>query len=92
MSLLSNSCCSSSSLLPSRITSDHPSLYLDLVKSGMGIGLLQSTIIEPELAAGTLEMIDCSYNSHPILYKNYLAYFKRKKQALAPLIDSLLEQ
>ncbi len=79
-------------MLPSRITSDHPSLYLDLVKSGMGIGLLQSTIIQEELAAGTLEMIDCAYNTHPILYKNYLVYFKRKKQLLAPLIDSLLER
>lgn len=79
-------------MLPSRITSDHPSLYLDLVKSGMGIGLLQSTIIEEELKNGTLEMIDCTYNTHPILYKNYLAYFKRKKQMLAPLIDSLLEK
>lgn len=79
-------------MLPSRIASDHPSLYLDLVKSGMGIGLLQSTIIEEELKNGTLEMIDCTYNSHPILYKNYLAYFKRKKQNLAPLIDSLLAQ
>lgn len=79
-------------MLPSHITSDHPSLYLDLVKSGLGIGLLQSTIIEKELADGTLEMIDCTYNKHPILYKNYLVYFKRKKQTLAPLIDSLLER
>lgn len=79
-------------MLPGRITSDHPSLYLNLVKAGMGIGLLQSTIIEEELKAGTLEMVDCTYNTHPILYKNYLAYFKRKKQTLAPLIDSLLAQ
>ena len=79
-------------MLPRRISSDHPSLYLDLVKSGLGIGLLQRTIIEPELAAGTLEIIDCAYNEHPILYKNYIVYFKRKKQALAPLIDMLLEQ
>ena len=79
-------------MLPSHISSDHPSLYLDLVKSGLGIGLLQSTIIEPELASGTLEIIDCAYNEHPILYKNYLAYFKRKKQALEPLIDMLLNR
>ena len=77
-------------MLPSRISADHPSLYLDLVKSGLGIGLLQSTIIEPELEAGTLEIIDCAYNEHPILYKNYLVYFKRNKQALAPLIDQLM--
>ena len=77
-------------MLPSHISSDHPSLYLDLVKSGLGIGLLQRTIIEPELASGALEIIDCSYNEHPILYKNYLVYFKRKKQALTPLINLLL--
>ena len=52
----------------------------------------QSAIIEPEIEAGTLEIIDCAYNEHPILYKNYLVYFKRKKQALMPLIDMLLEQ
>ena len=78
-------------MLPSHINSDHPSLYLDLVKSGLGVGLLQSTIIEPELKAGTLEIIDCAYNEHPILYKNYLVYFKRNKQALTPLIDKLLD-
>ena len=77
-------------MLPRFICSDHPSLYLDLVKSGFGVGLIQSSILEPELAAGTLEIIDCAYNEHPVLYKNYLAYFKRKKQSLSPLIDLLL--
>lgn len=77
-------------MLPCYISSDHPSLYLDLVKSGMGIGLLQSSIVEDEIKKGTLELINCSYNEQPILYKNYLAFFKRKEQMLTPLIDSLL--
>lgn len=77
--------------LPSHIASDHPSLYLSLVKSGFGIGLLQKTMIEKDLADGTLELVDCIYNTRPILYKNYLAYFKRKKKELQPLVDFLLE-
>ena len=62
-----------------------------MVKSGFGIGLLQKTMIEKDLADGTLELVDCIYNTRPILYKNYLAYFKRKKKELQPLVEFLLE-
>lgn len=76
--------------LPSRITSDHPSLYLDLVKSGLGIGLLQESIIEQEVKEGTLVLVDCPYNEHPLSYQNHLIFFKRKEQMLRPLIEMLL--
>ncbi len=76
--------------LPSRITSDHPSLYLDLVKSGLGIGLLQESIIEQELKEGSLVLVDCPYNEHPLSYQNYLIFFKRKEQMLRPFLDKLL--
>ena len=76
--------------LPSRITSDHPSLYLDLVKSGLGIGLLQESIIEQEIKEGTLVLVDCPYNEHPLSYQNYLIFFKRKEQMLRSFIDVLL--
>lgn len=78
-------------MLPCRIASDHPSLYLDLVKSSLGIGLVQKTIIEQELTDGTLVLLDCPYNDHPINYQNYLMYFKRKESTLSHLIDLLLD-
>ncbi|NLB55095.1 MAG: LysR family transcriptional regulator [Lentisphaerae bacterium] len=77
-------------MLPCNIVSDHPRLYLELVKRGYGVGLLQSNILTKEIASGTLEMVDCSYNNRPMPYKNYLAYFKREEQNLQPLIDRLL--
>lgn len=77
-------------MFPCHITSDHPSLYLNMLKSGMGVGLLQSDIANPEIAAGSLSLVDCNYNLHPIPYKNYLAYKIKNKSRLSPLINALL--
>ncbi len=79
-------------MLPCNIASDHPRLYLELVKEGFGIGLLQSFILEDELISGSLVMVECTYNEHPMQYKNYIAYLKRKEQNLQPLIDTLLKE
>lgn len=76
---------------PRRIICDHPSLYIDLVKAGFGVGLIQSQLAEPELERGALVLLDCEYNEHPIPYKNYLAYFRRQERELEPIIDSLLK-
>ena len=78
-------------MLPSHVISDHPSLYLDIVVKGLGIGLMQESVIESALKDRSLEILDCHYNENPISFKSYLIYPKRKEEALSPIINKLRE-
>lgn len=78
-------------MLPCGISSDHPMLYLELVKQGFGIGLLQRSFAEDALRSGELVMVKCDYNDHPTRYKNYLAFQQKNEAALQDVIHLLLE-
>lgn len=77
-------------MLPSRITSDHPALYFEFVKQGFGIGLLQTSVAGDSVANGYLEIVDCDYNKHPLLHKNYIVLHRSKEQHFQSLIDEIL--
>lgn len=77
-------------MLPSRITCDHPALYFEFVKKGLGIGLLQTSIAAESIASGELEILDCDYNKQPLLHKNYIVVHRTKEQRYQSLIDELL--
>jgi DNA-binding transcriptional LysR family regulator len=77
-------------MLPSNVSIDHPALYLEFVKQGFGIGLLQTSIAKECLTSGELVMVDCDYNKKPMLYKNYLVVHRKKEKQFQDLIDTLL--
>ena len=77
-------------VLPSRIACDHPAMYTELVKKGLGIGLLQTSIVSEDLSRGELEIVDCDYNKQPLLHKNYIVVHHTKEQRYQSLIDALL--
>ena len=78
-------------MFPNHVISDHPSLYLNMVEEGLGIGLIQESVIEKSLKDKSVEILDCRYNENPILFKSYLIYPKRKEDSLSWIIDSMLE-
>ena len=77
-------------MLPCGISSDHPMLYLELVKQGFGVGLLQRSFAEEPLKSGELVLLDCDYNDHPAVYQNFLACQKKNEDALSDLIEQLV--
>lgn len=76
--------------LPRTVSTDYPSLHLKLIKEGFGLGLIQETLIEKELASGEIVQIDCEYNLHPMQYNNYLIYRKKHNAHVDDFIDALL--
>lgn len=78
--------------LPCTISTDHPVLHLNLIKNGMGVGLIQETLIEKELLSGEIVKIDCEYNLHPMQYKNYLIARKKHDSHVSSFIDALLDK
>lgn len=76
--------------LPYSASTDHPRLHLEMVKSGLGLGLIQQHVCEDSLADGTLVKLDCEYNKHPLQYKNFIIYRKRKEQLVSDLVQYLL--
>lgn len=77
-------------MLPSTISCDHPSLYYELIKQGLGIGLLQTSIANEGIVSGELEILDCDYNTHPLLHKNYIVVHRTNERHFQELIDELL--
>ena len=78
--------------IPCNIQTEHPRLQLELIKQGFGAGLIQQSLVQEELDQGTLVLIDCAYNEHPLLYKGYLVYRKPREAMVRDLVDHLLAQ
>lgn len=78
--------------IPCNIQTEHPRLQLELIKQGFGAGLIQQSLVQEELDNGSLVLIDCAYNEHPLLYKGYLVYRKAREGVVRDLVEYLLAQ
>ena len=76
--------------LPRYITTDHPSLHLEMIRRGFGVGLVPETLANAGLARGEIKVIDCEYNQNPVLYQNSLIYRKKQEQHVLDLVTYLL--
>ena len=77
--------------LPRIMTTEHPLLQLHLISSGMGVGLLQESVAKVGMREGKISLVDCEYNTNPLLFQNYLAYSKKKKYQVEDLVSYLME-
>lgn len=77
--------------LPRYITTDHPSLHLEMIRRGFGVGLVPETLADAGLAKGEIKIIDCEYNENPVLYQNSLIYRKKHDKNVLDLVDFLLD-
>jgi len=78
--------------LPIFLKTDHLTLHFELVKNGLGVGLLPESIIKQSSNSAQLEIVDCDYNQHPLLYGNYLVYRKKADATLGGLIELIVEK
>lgn len=78
-------------MLPTTMSTDHPRLQLDLVKSGFGVGLLQESVARQPIEQGELALVDCEYNLHPLIFQSHLIYDIKKKPLLQDLVKYLLD-
>ena len=76
--------------LPRYLTTDHPSLHLEMIKKGFGVGIIPETLAEKALQSGEIQIVDCDYNQNPILYSNSIIYRKKQGKHVMDLVDYLV--
>ena len=78
--------------IPCNIHTEHPRLQLEMIRQGFGAGMIQQSLVQDELDKGTLVLVDCAYNEHPLSYKGYLVYRKSQEPVLRNLLDHMLSK
>ena len=76
--------------LPRFLTTDHPSLHLEMIEKGFGVGIIPETLADKALKRGTIQIVNCDYNLNPILYSNSIIFRKNQKKYVMDLVDYLV--